>query len=112
MPYYRQLGSIPLKRHTAHHTSPGFENEGIYYEEVVTTQGFSRAYSIVYHLRPPTRVKKVEPAGSIKIEIAGEQALRHHHVKTKQLPRQGDPVTGRVPMFTNAEVTLHRCRPE
>src|SRR5437868_11960883 len=41
---------------------------GIYYEEVVSTQGFSRAYSIVYHLRPPTRVKKIEPVRSWPIE--------------------------------------------
>src|SRR5579864_8992158 len=112
MPPYKQLGSIPRKRHIAHKREGGYRGEGICYEEVVTTQGFSRAYSIVYHLRPPTRVKKVEPAGSMKMEIAGEQALRHHHVKTKQMPRQGDPINGRVPVFTNAEVTLHRCRPE
>ena len=65
MPHYLKLGSLPRKRHIAHKAEPGYRNEGIYYEEVVTTQGFSRAYSICYHLRPPTRVKKVEPAGAI-----------------------------------------------
>ena len=66
MPYYRQLGSIPRKRHIAHRVSPGYKGEGIYYEEVVSTQGFNRAYSIVYHLRPPTGVKAVEPAGEMR----------------------------------------------
>ena len=56
MPPYLRLGSIPRKRHIAHPNVPGFKGEGIYYEEVVTVAGFSRAYSIVYHLRPPTRV--------------------------------------------------------
>ena len=111
MPYYRQVGSIPLKRHTAHRTSPGFKNEGIFYEEVVTTQGFSRAYSIVYHLRPPTRVKKVEAAGTVAVEIAPQDVLRHHHLKSGQLPRQGDPIGGRVPIFVNQDVILSRCRP-
>ncbi|MBA4067740.1 MAG: homogentisate 1,2-dioxygenase [Isosphaera sp.] len=111
MPRYLSLGSVPPKRHTAHRTSPGHKGEGIFYEEVVSTHGFSRAYSIAYHLRPPTRVKKVEPAGTWPVERAEQPSLRHHHLKTAGLPRAGDPVTGRVPMFTNADVTLWRCRP-
>ncbi len=111
MPRYLSLGSIPKKRHTAHRTAPGYRNEGIYYEEVVSTQGFSRAYSIVYHLRPPTRVKKVEPVRSWPIERVDQPILRHHHVKTGAIPACGDPITGRVPMFTNSDVTLWRCRP-
>jgi homogentisate 1,2-dioxygenase len=111
MPSYRHVGSIPPKRHTAHRTSPGFKGEGIYYEEVVTTQGFSRAYSIVYHLRPPTRVKKIEAAGSVNLEIVPQEVLRHHHLKSGALPRQGDPIRGRVPILTNQDVVLARCRP-
>ncbi len=112
MPPYLRLGSIPPKRHTEHRCEPGFLGEGIYYEEVVTTAGFSRAYSIVYHLRPPTRVRRVEPAGRLEIDVASEPALRHYHLKTLSLPRQGDPIFGRVPLLTNADVTLWRCRPE
>ncbi|HSQ56609.1 MAG TPA: homogentisate 1,2-dioxygenase [Gemmata sp.] len=111
MPRYLSLGEIPPKRHTALRVSPVYKKEGIYYEEVVSTHGFSRAYSIVYHLRPPTRVKKVEPAGSIAVERVDQSALRHHHLKTGKLPATGDPITGRVPMFTNADVTMWRCRP-
>jgi homogentisate 1,2-dioxygenase len=111
MPHYMKLGSLPRKRHIEHKQSPGYRGEGIYYEEVVTTVGFSRAYSIVYHLRPPTRVKKVEPAGSVKIDVATETALRHHHIKTGKLPAAGDPINGRVPFMVNDDVVLARCRP-
>jgi homogentisate 1,2-dioxygenase len=111
MPRYLSLGSIPKKRHTAHRTQPGYRDEGIYYEEVVSTQGFSRAYSIVYHLRPPTRVKRVEPAGSWAVDRVEQPALRHHHLKSGGLPAADDAVTGRVPLLTNNEVTLSRCRP-
>eukprot|EP01136_Pigoraptor_vietnamica_P017573 Opistho-1_new@62930 len=111
MPRYLSLGSVPKKRHTAHRVSPGYKNEGLYYEEVVSTEGFSRAYSIVYHLRPPTRVRKVEPAGEWRVEAAEPRELRHHHFKTGNLPPGGDPVTGRVPLLTNSDVTLWRCRP-
>jgi homogentisate 1,2-dioxygenase len=111
MPHYLKLGSLPRKRHIAHKVEPGYHNEGIYYEEVVTTQGFSRAYSICYHLRPPTRVKKVEPAGTIAVDTVDEPVLRHHHFKTAQLPAAGDPVTGRVSFLANADVVMSRCRP-
>jgi homogentisate 1,2-dioxygenase len=112
MPPYRKLGSIPPKRHIAHRREGGFLGEGLYYEEVVTLAGFGRAYSIVYHLRPPTRVRKVEPAGSVPLDLVEQATLRHHHIKTRDLPRRGDPITGRVPMLANADVTISRCRPE
>ena len=112
MPRYLCLGSVPKKRHTAHRTTPGYKDEGIYYEEVVSTQGFSRAYSIVYHHRPPTRVRKVEAAGTLTVERADPGVLRHHHLKTAAIPPHGDPITGRLPLLTNSDVTLWRCRPD
>jgi homogentisate 1,2-dioxygenase len=111
MPQYRQLGSIPVKRHIAHRPGGGHKGEGIYYEEVVTVGGFGRAYSIVYHLRPPTRVSKVEAAGSMPIEFAPQAELRHHHLKSGPMPRSGSPISGRVPILLNDDVTISRCRP-
>src|SRR5262245_63113938 len=111
MPRYLNFGTIPKKRHTAARTQPGYRNEGIFYEEVITTQGFSRAYSIVYHRRPPTRVKHIEPAGGWEVAPADLPVLRHVHLKTKDLPVAGDPIRGRVPMFTNNDVTIYRSRP-
>jgi homogentisate 1,2-dioxygenase len=112
MPPYRQLGSVPLKRHTAHPQKPGFKGEGIYYEEVVTLAGFSRAYTLAYHLRPPTRVVNVEAAGTVDVEYAEQPALRHYHLKTRSIARAGDPISGRVVLLANQDVALARCRPE
>jgi homogentisate 1,2-dioxygenase len=111
MPYYRRMGTIPAKRHTENRVSPGYRGEGLYYEEVVTLAGFGRAYSTIYHVRPPTRTRKVEPAGALKIDVAEQPVLRHHHLKSGAMPAAGDPVFGRVPLFTNRDVTLSRCRP-
>jgi homogentisate 1,2-dioxygenase len=111
MPPYRQTGSFPRKRHIAHPHQPGYRGEGIYYEEVITTAGFGRAYSIAYHLRPPTRVRKIEPAGSVRVETVSEGVLRHHHLTSGKMGRGGDPVTGRVALMVNDDVTLARCRP-
>src|SRR5436305_14207619 len=104
MPPYLQRGSIPRKRHIAHRRQGGHRGEGIYYEEVVTTGGFGRAYSICYHLRPPTRVVKIEPAGDIAVNTVAQKALRHHHLKSGQLKSQGDPIMGRVPLLVNDDV--------
>ena len=111
MPPYLKLGSIPRKRPIEHRREGGYRGEGIYYEEVITTAGFGRAYSICYHLRPPTRVRQVEPAGELPLETVAEKTLRHHHLRTAQLRPAGDPITGRVPLLVNEDVVLSRCRP-
>ena len=50
MPPYLRLGSIPRKRHIAHRSEPGFQGEGIYYEEVVTV---GRLRPGLQHRLPP-----------------------------------------------------------
>jgi homogentisate 1,2-dioxygenase len=111
MPAYLRLGSLPPKRHMAHPHPEGYRGEGIYYEEVVTTAGFGRAYSICYHLRPPTRVRKVEAAGEVLLQPASMPTLRHCHLRTGNLKPAGDPISGRIPLMANADVVLGRCRP-
>jgi homogentisate 1,2-dioxygenase len=111
MPHYLRIGSVPRKRHIIHPVKPGYRGEGLYYEEVVSTAGFSRAYSIAYHLRPPTRVRQITPAGSAAIEAAPLDVLRHVHLVSDQMPAGGDIVTGRIPLLFNDEVILSRCRP-
>jgi homogentisate 1,2-dioxygenase len=111
MPPYLRRGELPRKRHIALRREPGFLGEGICYEEVITTGGFGRAYSIAYHLRPPTRVRKVEAAGEVPLEVAPQAALRHHHFRSGGLISSGDPIGGRVPLLANADVVISRCRP-
>ena len=53
MPIYHQLGQIPKKRHIVFRKPNG----KLYAEELVSTEGFSSVYSIVYHCHPPTIVK-------------------------------------------------------
>src|SRR3954451_15097574 len=107
MPIYRKVGQVPRKRHIRfpREKSGSFKGEGLHYEHVVTTAGFDRAYSITYHLRPPTRVKKCENAGTVELKSAEGQCLRHHHFKTFERPRAGDPIRGRVPMLFNDDLT-------
>src|SRR3954469_22601500 len=111
MPVYTRLGEVPRKRHIKlpREAAASFKGEGLYYEHVVTTAGFDRAYSITYHLRPPTRTKKVELAGTVELTAAENQPLRHHHLKTFDMPRGGDVIHGRVPLLFNSDMTCWRA---
>lgn len=113
MPSYRRLGRIPPKRHIrlARPENESFKKEGMYYEHVLTTEGFDRAYSIMYHLRPPTRVQTVKLAGRVELRALDDLPLQPHHLKTGSMSRSGDPVSGRVPLLFNDDLTCYRCRP-
>ena len=115
MPYYQKLGEIPRKHHIWFHRNgagPGYNNEGIYYEHVVTTEGFNEAFSIMYHLRPPTRVRNVKLLKCEELKKVTDSPLRHHHLKTADIPRRGDLYTGRIPILFNQDVIAYRARPE
>src|SRR5437762_2139382 len=114
MPYYQKLGEIPQKHHIWFHrngAAPTYKNEGIAYEHVFTTQGFDEAYSIMYHLRPPTRVRNVKLLGCHELKKVADSPLRHHHLRTATIPRRGDLYTGRIPMLFNQDMTAYRAKP-
>jgi homogentisate 1,2-dioxygenase len=113
MPSYRKLGELPRKRHIKLARDPGtsFLGEGMAYEHIVTTVGFDRAYSIMYHLRPPTRVESVEFVNEMKLEPAKNLPLQPHHF-TGNIPRGGDPITSRVPFLFNDDLVAYRVKPD
>lgn len=113
MAVYMRMGLIPRKRHIrlVREAKESFLGEGLYYEHVVTTAGFDRAYSILYHLRPPTRVRHSEYAGRLALEAVEGEPLRHRHLLTQKMPRHGELIRGRVPLLFNADMTCWRCRP-
>jgi len=113
MPFYRTLGAMPRKHHLRFPRDPASSHrgEGLHYEHVITTDGFDRAYSIVYHLKPPTRVKRVELVRDGALQPAAPLPLRHHHLRSAAMARAGDPYTGRVPLLFNDDIAAFRCRP-
>ena len=113
MPHYLKLGETPRKHHLRfpREVAASYKGEGLHYEHIITTEGFDRAYSILYHQKPPTRVKQVELFSECNLQPAAPTPLRHHHLKSAEIPRAGDPYTGRVPLMYNADITCCRCRP-
>ncbi len=113
MPSYRKLGQLPPKRHIQFdNLEPSFLDEKMFYEHVITTQGFDRVYSILYHRRPPTRVVSTATVGQLSLVEAANPELRHHHIKSGNLKRGGDPILGRVPMMFNSDLVAYRARPD
>src|SRR5947199_2408505 len=114
MPFYQRLGELPRKHHIWFHrngSGRGYKGVGIAYEHVITTEGFNEAFSIMYHLRPPTRVRSVKLLKCEELKKAADSPLRHHHFKTAEIPRRGDLYTGRIPMLFNEDMTAYRSRP-
>lgn len=113
MPNYRKMGELPPKRHIQMERpkAGSYLGEGLYYEHIVTTEGFGRAYSILYHVRPPTAMTRIEPAGTMRVEKADEGPLSHRHIKSQDMSRQGDPILGRVPFLFNDDLVAWRCKP-
>lgn len=107
MPFYVRMGEIPPKRHTQFRKPDG----SLYREQVMGTRGFSGIQSILYHINPPTQVRRVEDRGPVLREWEEEGALRHRHFRTAGLEPGGDALTGRVLLMGNDDVTLAVARP-
>jgi homogentisate 1,2-dioxygenase len=107
MPSYYRLGQVPHKRHTQFRKPDGT----LYTEELFGEEGFVGMASLLYHQFPPTRVSGFESLGKIQHEVWEQANHRHHHFKTKPLPKEGDPVGGRKVLMFNGDLTIGLVRP-
>ena len=107
MPYYTKLGSIPKKRHVQFRRPDG----ALYSEELFGTEGFVGPTSTLYHVHPPTQVSGWKPVYKTKPEYVEEDIMRMRHTMTQHIKPQGDPVTGRMVLFGNADVEMGVCNP-
>jgi homogentisate 1,2-dioxygenase len=107
MTYYYKLGRLPHKRHTQFRQPDG----SLYHEEVMGVHGFAGAQSILYHLYPPTAVRRVEKVLNVHIPYEESAALRHRHLRSANAPAGGDAISGRVPLMGNNDVVVYVARP-
>ncbi|MHC4428552.1 MAG: homogentisate 1,2-dioxygenase [Planctomycetota bacterium] len=107
MPYYFKLGKLPDKRHVQFRRPDG----ALYSEEVFGTEGFVGPTSTLYHINPPTQVTGWKPLYSTKAEYVETDTMRMRHLKTAPRKPKGDPVTGRVVLFGNADCEMSICVP-
>ena len=104
MPFYQKRGLIPPKRHTVFNRS----NNSIYYEELISREGFSSIYSNVYHLRMPTKVIEL---GNFLPVIIKKVNTKHkaRHIQTQNIPNGGDIIYDRIPLLFNDDLIIHKA---
>ena len=73
MPHYTKRGEVPHKRHTQFRKADG----GLYSEQLVSTEGFSDVYSLIYHHHPPTVVSKIDEPIDVAPKVAQQKNMQH-----------------------------------
>lgn len=103
MPSYVRAGSLPHKRHIQFRRPDG----GLYAEELFSTKGFESAYSLLYHLRPPTATLEIRQWKRPAVRFVENDPLRNRHFKTGALPPSGsDALESRVPLLGNSDIVV------
>jgi homogentisate 1,2-dioxygenase len=106
--YYHKLGNIPPKRHTQFRQPDG----SLYKEELVSSEGFSGVYSILYHINPPTRVKEVKPPVKYGPTRVTDYALKQTHLNTSKVTTTGnDYLEARKVLLMNNDCSISICSP-
>jgi homogentisate 1,2-dioxygenase len=104
MPFYQKRGEIPTKRHIQFRDDSG----NLYWEELISREGFSNVYSNVYHVHPPTGVEAVGELKKIDLKSA-DQTHRHHHIRTANVESKGDAISSRIPLFFNSDLVISKA---
>ena len=107
MPFYYKLGDIPPKRHTQFRKADG----ELYAEELVSTEGFSSNYSLVYHCHAPTIVKELGEAYSVEPKIAREKHLKHTSLLGFKIKPEDDYLKSRKPVLVNTDLHISLAAP-
>jgi homogentisate 1,2-dioxygenase len=107
MTYYFKLGQFPHKRHTQFRQNDG----SLFHEEVMGIHGFAGIQSILYHIHPPTQIKRVTLHTDVSISYEDSGPLRPRHLRTNGIQEGGDLISGRIPLMGNSEVVLYVARP-
>jgi homogentisate 1,2-dioxygenase len=108
MPFYHRLGQIPAKRHTQFRKPDG----KLYAEELVSTEGFSSIYSLVYHCHPPTLVKDIGEAYSVKPKAKVEANLQNRSFLTFKTKPQDDFLKSRTILLYNRDLYITSAAPK
>lgn len=107
MPHYHTLGQIPHKRHTQFRKPDG----SLYAEELVSTEGFSSIYSLVYHTQLPTAIKEISKAIDVAPKIVDNKNIAHRAYHTYKTAPADDFLESRTILFTNNDLHIGVAAP-
>lgn len=107
MPLYHRLGKIPAKRHTIFKR----DEESFYYEQLFGTEGFSGMSSLLYHLRRPTRVKKILSPVEVSPKVAIEKNMMARKFHGFNVSPTNDFLESRKVLMLNQDLHLGLAAP-
>ena len=103
MPYYRQVGELPPKRHTQFRKPDG----GLFAEELMGSDGFSAESALLYHEHLPTAIVDSRVWEEPVEALTANHPLLPRHLRTSKLDTgSADPVTGRQLLLANDDVRI------
>jgi homogentisate 1,2-dioxygenase len=103
MPYYRQVGALPPKRHTQFRKADG----GLYAEELMGADGFSAESALLYHEHLPTAIVDSRVWEEPTEALLANHPLLPRHLRTSKLDTgSADPITGRQLLLANDDVRI------
>jgi homogentisate 1,2-dioxygenase len=108
MPHYHKLGQIPHKRHTQFRKPDG----GLYSEELVSTEGFSNVYSLIYHTYPPTVVTQIDEPIDVSPKVAVQKNMQHRCYKGFSVEPKSDFIESRKAVLVNNDVHIVLAAPK
>jgi homogentisate 1,2-dioxygenase len=108
MAHYYSLGEIPHKRHTQFRKPDGT----LYSEELLSTEGFSYNYSLLYHLYPPTKIVKSEEPRDVNPVIATSNILKHRSFQGFKIKPTADYLDSRKPVLVNNDCHITLAAPQ
>lgn len=107
MPHYHKLGQIPHKRHTQFRKPNG----DLYAEELFSTEGFSNAYSLLYHCHPPTVIKQIADPYDVTPKVVNTKQLKHRSLKGFELKPEADYLKSRKAVLVNQDLHISLAAP-
>ena len=107
MPYYHKAGKFPEKRHTQFRKPNG----ELYAEELVSTEGFSSIYSLVYHCHPPTLVKHIGEPIDVAPKAAIANNMQNRSFITFKTEAKDDFLESRVIQLYNSDLYMAVAAP-
>ncbi len=108
MPFYHKLGQIPSKRHVQFRKPDG----SLYAEELVSTEGFSSVYSLVYHSHPPTLVKAIGEPIDVTPKAAISKNLQNRSFQTFKTKPEADYLQSRKILLFNKDLYVCAAAPQ
>ena len=98
MPFYKSEGKVPKKRHTTM-----YNGKKLFYEELISRNGFSSIYTNVYHINRPTQITKIGILEPIVLKDSTKK-YRARHIKTSNITSGN--LHSRVNLLYNSDILI------